>query len=176
MAVANTPEARARGLTGRMALPEDEGMLFVFPQPTRGAFWNRDTLIPLSVAFADAEGRIVDLVDLPSVLETRSRIVRVLARQPYRYVLEVNRGWFGRRGVRVGDRMMVDRMGRMLGMSQPSTGQSVPRIQDLRSIAEGMTLTPSAKAALLRLLEAQEGLSSVTKGVLRRLLDTVRAG
>ena len=96
--VAATPSARRRGLMHRESLPEDRGMLFIFPREKLLTFWMKDTHIPLSIAFAREDGTIVRIADL----EPRSERA-VSSRSPARYALEMNRGWFARRGVLEGD-------------------------------------------------------------------------
>lgn len=96
--VARTPEARAKGLMGRKHLGKDEGMLFVFEEEGYHSFWMKNTLIPLSIAFIDREGRIVKIVDMEPLSLTSHT-----PSQPILYALEMNRGWFSRNGVRVGD-------------------------------------------------------------------------
>src|SRR3712207_9276328 len=61
--IADDTQEMARGLMGRTALAEDAGMLFVYPEERELSFWMKDTLIPLSIAFMDSEGRIVDIQD-----------------------------------------------------------------------------------------------------------------
>lgn len=96
--VAATPSARRRGLMHRDSLPDDRGMLFIFPREKLLTFWMKDTHIPLSIAFARADGTIVHIADL----EPRSERP-VSSRSPARYALEMNRGWFLRHGVLEGD-------------------------------------------------------------------------
>jgi uncharacterized membrane protein (UPF0127 family) len=62
--VADSDDERAAGLMNRESLPEDAGMIFVFPEDHSGGFWMKDTLIPLSIAFADADGRILRILDM----------------------------------------------------------------------------------------------------------------
>jgi len=96
--LAATRAARARGLMFRKSLPDDHGMLFLFPEATVLDFWMKDTSIPLSIAFADASGRIVRIADMePNSLADVSSVV------PARYALEMNRGWFARHGIAEGD-------------------------------------------------------------------------
>jgi uncharacterized membrane protein (UPF0127 family) len=96
--IADDPDERRRGLMHRESLPEDHGMLFVFPEERILTFWMKDTPLPLSIAFADAGGRIVRIADLePGSRET------VTSGVPARYALEMNRGWFERKGVFPGD-------------------------------------------------------------------------
>ena len=102
--IAATPAARSCGLSRRSSLPWSRGMLFVYPKSAYPndmtlRFWMRDTRLPLSIAFVDHDGRIVSIQQMkPMQTEERYR-----APEPVRYALEVNRGWFARHGVRVGD-------------------------------------------------------------------------
>ena len=96
--VADTDAEHQLGLMGRTALPEDRGMLFVFDEEQELSFWMKDTLIPLSIAFMDSEGRIVDIQDMEPSKEG------YVSGAPAQYALEVNQGFFEERGVKVGDR------------------------------------------------------------------------
>src|SRR5215203_7432784 len=82
----------------REALAEDAGMLFIFDQEQPLSFWMKDTLIPLSIAYIDGSGTIVDIQDMQPLDETLHP-----SATPARYALEVNQGFFGERGVTVGD-------------------------------------------------------------------------
>jgi uncharacterized membrane protein (UPF0127 family) len=100
--IAANQDSRARGLMFRTDMPADAGMLFVFPSDTEGPFWMMNTYLPLSIAFIGADGRIVSIKDM----QPRSTdLTHPGAR--YRYALEVNQGFFGRTGVRVGDRAEI---------------------------------------------------------------------
>ena len=98
--VASTPDQRSLGLMYRFSLPADHGMLFVFPEPQPLAFWMRNTYIPLSIAFIDAEGRILNVVEMAP---------RSDASHPSRgdalYALEMRKGWFADRGIGPGTRV-----------------------------------------------------------------------
>ncbi|AKJ28646.1 DUF192 domain-containing protein [Caldimonas brevitalea] len=95
--VARTPEQRATGLMHRKSLAPNEGMLFVFEQPATQCFWMKNTLIPLSIAFLDDKGAVVNIADMqPQSLDSHC------SKQPVRYALEVNQGWFAKRGVKPG--------------------------------------------------------------------------
>jgi uncharacterized protein len=96
--IADTPEERQTGLMGRSALAEDAGMLFVYDREQVLSFWMKDTLIPLSIAYLDVEGRIVDIQDMQPLDETSHP-----SAEPAQYALEVNQGFFEGRGVMVGD-------------------------------------------------------------------------
>jgi uncharacterized protein len=93
---------RARGLMYRTALGENRGMLFVYPDERKLSFWMKNTLIPLSIAFIDSERRIVDIQDMKPLDD---RPPHYVSSEPVQYALEVNRGFFERRSVRVGDRV-----------------------------------------------------------------------
>ena len=102
--VADTEPEHQLGLMGRTALPEDRGMLFVFDEEQELSFWMKDTLIPLSVAFMDSEGRIVDIQDMKPLDDDPPHYVSA---EPAQYALEVNQGFFEERGVEVGDEVEV---------------------------------------------------------------------
>ena len=96
--IADTPIRQERGLMNRTTMAEDQGMIFVFPEATTVSFWMHDTLLPLSIAFIDANRRIVDLQDMQPLDETLHS-----SAQPYVYALEVNQGYFRRHNIAVGD-------------------------------------------------------------------------
>ena len=96
--VARTEEEKSRGLMFRDKLGPDEGMLFVYDREEYLSFWMKNTPLPLSIAFLGKDGRIVDLQDLePFDLRTRT------SARPAKYALEMNRNWFRKNGVQVGD-------------------------------------------------------------------------
>jgi uncharacterized protein len=106
--IADTPESREVGLMNRPSLPDDAGMLFVFETTSIWAFWMKNTLIPLSVAFIDDEWKIVDIQDMrvgPNP-ETGQLDIYVAAKRS-RYALEVNQGLFARRGISVGAKVIL---------------------------------------------------------------------
>ena len=95
--VASTPAQHQTGLMHRREMPTHEGMLFVFPRAGTQCFWMRNTLIPLTAAFIADDGRIVNLADMQPLSEESH-----CSTEPVRYVLEMNQGWFARRGVAPG--------------------------------------------------------------------------
>ncbi len=99
--IANTPEQRTLGLMYRHTLAEDAGMLFVFKAPARVSFWMKNTLIPLDIIFADADGKIIGIVRNAEPLSERWLSVDGLSK----YVLEVNAGFCARHGIVPGDRL-----------------------------------------------------------------------
>ena len=99
--IADDDFERGRGLMYRTALAENRGMLFVYEVEQKLSFWMKNTHIPLSIAFMDAEGRIVDIQDMEPLDDDPPSYVSA---EPARYALEVNQGFFEERGVKVGDR------------------------------------------------------------------------
>lgn len=98
--VAATEPQRATGLMHRRMLPENRGMLFVFPHAAPQSFWMMNTYIPLSIAFIDEHGAIVNIADMkPLTADSRH------STRPARYALEMNRGWFAKRGIKAGARV-----------------------------------------------------------------------
>ena len=97
--LATTPEARSCGLSLRDSLPANRGMLFVYADPKILTFWMKNTRIPLSIAFIDANGRIVGIQKMNPFPTTTVYASPV----PALYALEVNQGWFEENGVGVGD-------------------------------------------------------------------------
>jgi uncharacterized membrane protein (UPF0127 family) len=96
--VAKTPEETNRGLMGRKRLGKEEGMLFIFEKEDYHSFWMKDTLIPLSIAFIDKDGRIVWITEMkPLTLDSH------VPPKPILYALEMNRGWFSSHGIKAGD-------------------------------------------------------------------------
>ncbi|MDQ4128939.1 MAG: DUF192 domain-containing protein [Actinomycetota bacterium] len=102
--IADEPDEQAKGLMDRTALGEDRGMLFVFPSEEEHSFWMKNTLIPLSIAYIDADGRIVDIQDMRALDDEPPHYVSA---EPAQYALEVNGGFFDERGVDVGDRVSL---------------------------------------------------------------------
>lgn len=98
--VAATVETRMKGLMYREKLGRNDGMVFVFEDPGYHAMWMRNTLIPLSVAFVDGDGQILNIADM----EPRSDDPHAAA-GPARYAIETNKGWFAARRIKAGDRV-----------------------------------------------------------------------
>lgn len=95
--LALTPEQQATGMMFRRQMGSNEGMLFVAPDKGIRCFWMRNTFIPLSIAFLDDDGRIVNIADMqPQSDQTHC------STEPVRHALEVNQGWFAKRGIKPG--------------------------------------------------------------------------
>jgi uncharacterized protein len=91
---------RAQGLMFRKSLERSAGMLFIFDAPAVHCMWMKNTYIPLSVAFIDDDGAILNIADMQPHSE-RSHC----AAKPARYALEMNRGWFAERGIKPGTKL-----------------------------------------------------------------------
>jgi uncharacterized protein len=95
--VAQTSDEHMTGLMFRKEMPQHEGMLFVFDQPSKQCFWMKNTLLPLSAAFIDDDGTLVNVEDMkPQTLDSHC------SAKPVRYVLEMNQGWFSKKGIKPG--------------------------------------------------------------------------
>ena len=98
--VAASPQERQTGLMHRKEMPAHEGMLFVFEQPATQCFWMKNTLLPLTAAFVADDGTIVNLADMKPQTEDSH-----CSAKPVRYVLEMNQGWFAKRGIQAGAKL-----------------------------------------------------------------------
>lgn len=98
--LARTPEQRMIGLMFRDKLGINDGMLFVFEEPATQCFWMKNTLIPLSVAYISNDGKVVNIADMaPKSLQPHCSV------EPVRFALEMNQGWFAKRGIKPGFRL-----------------------------------------------------------------------
>jgi len=98
--VAASDPQRSQGLMHRAKLGRDDGMLFIFDEPGYHSMWMKNTVIALSVAFVDAEGRILNILDMePQTLDSH------MAAGPARYAIETNKGWFAAKGIKAGDKV-----------------------------------------------------------------------
>jgi uncharacterized protein len=104
--VADTQEKRDKGLMFVRKLPKNEGMLFVFSGKTYGGFWMKNTLIPLSIAFLDSDGKILKILDM---VPCKKDICPTYDPELfYHYALEVNLGWFEKNQIKRGDFVKLD--------------------------------------------------------------------
>jgi uncharacterized protein len=98
--LASTPQSRMIGLMMRERLATNHGMVFVFEDKSQHCFWMRNTLIPLSIAFIDDDGTIVNIADMTPKSEAST-----CPQRPVRYALEMDQGWFAKRGVTAGKKI-----------------------------------------------------------------------
>lgn len=98
--LARTPQEREIGLMGRRSMGASDGMLFVFEQPGLQCFWMKNTVLPLSIAFLADDGTVVNIADMkPQTLDSHC------SSKPVRFALEMNQGWFAKRGVKAGTKL-----------------------------------------------------------------------
>ena len=98
--LARSPQEQEIGLMYRSTMPQNEGMLFVFPEAHQQCFWMKNTQIPLTAAFVAADGTIVNLEDMkPQTTDSHC------SAKPVPYVLEMNQGWFAKKGIKAGMRL-----------------------------------------------------------------------
>ena len=98
--VAQTAQEHSIGLMFRPSMPTNDGMLFIFDRPGQQCFWMKNTLIPLSVAFLADDGSVVNIENMaPQTLDGHC------SAKPVRFVLEMNEGWFAKRGIKPGFRL-----------------------------------------------------------------------
>ena len=98
--IADSDSERRKGLMYRDSLPEDRGMLFVYPFARKVSFWMMNTGIPLSAAYIKSDGTISEIIDLVPYDKTSRP-----SKEAVKFIIEVNRGWFDERGIRPGDRV-----------------------------------------------------------------------
>jgi uncharacterized protein len=99
--IADNMSARSNGLMMRNKMAANEGMLFVFEQPQAHCFWMRNTLLPLSIAFLDDDGVVVNIADMqPKSDESHC------AKKPVRFALEMNQGWFATKGIKADSKIV----------------------------------------------------------------------
>ncbi len=98
--VAQTPLQRQIGLMNRPSMPPNGGMLFAFEAPAQQCFWMKNTLLPLSIAFLADDGTIVNIEEMKAqTLESHC------SKKPVRFALEMNQGWFDKRGIKPGTKI-----------------------------------------------------------------------
>lgn len=98
--LAMTQDQQSKGLMHRREMRQNEGMLFVFEQPSRQCFWMKNTLLPLTAAFVADDGTITNLENMePQTTNPHCSV------KPVRYVLEMNQGWFSKRGIKAGSKL-----------------------------------------------------------------------
>ncbi|MFC3094578.1 DUF192 domain-containing protein [Alteromonas sediminis] len=97
-----TYEQRARGLMFRKSMCADCGMIFTFSRPIEASIWMKNTYIPLDLAYVDTEGQITGIYTLEP-----HDLTSVVSKKKVRYAIEMNRGWFEKNGVKVGDTVVL---------------------------------------------------------------------
>ena len=98
--LAQTPDERSTGLMFRTTMGANEGMLFAFEQAGTQCFWMKNTLLPLSIAFVTDDGSVVNIDEMKA-----QTLASHCSTKPVRYVLEMNQGWFAKRGIKAGSKL-----------------------------------------------------------------------
>ncbi len=98
--VARTPEQQQTGMMMRTEMATHEGMLFVFDDVSPRCFWMKNTLLPLSIAFIEDDGTVVNIAEMKPRSEASH-----CSEKPVRYALEMNQGWFSKRAIKPGFRI-----------------------------------------------------------------------
>ena len=108
VALANTDNTRAMGLMYVEQMANDEGMLFIFPDTQRRAFWMKNTLIPLDILYFDQNRKLVSISEnTPPCKNTTTRCPNYPSAKPAKYVLEINAGLSQKHGFKVGDELII---------------------------------------------------------------------
>jgi uncharacterized protein len=102
--VAADPAARARGLMGRTSVPRGTGMVFLYPEDVAEAYWMKNTLVPLSIAFVAADGQVVSVAEMTPC--TADPCPSYAPAGPYRYAVELAAGSFGEAGIGPGAKVV----------------------------------------------------------------------
>ncbi len=100
-----SPAQVQAGLMFRKEMPENSGMLFVFSDPHRASFWMRNTVLPLTCAYIDPNGVILEIHDMKPLDESGIEA----SSDNVQFVLEMNRGWFARHNVSTGAVVRTER-------------------------------------------------------------------
>ena len=100
--IADTDFSRAKGLMFRDSLDEDKGMLFIFPDMNMRGFWMKNTLIPLSIAYAN---EMCEIINIEKMIPHDHR--NTMSKGPAKYAIEANAGWFDKNGIQVGDKFEI---------------------------------------------------------------------
>ncbi|MGE4157560.1 MAG: DUF192 domain-containing protein [Planctomycetota bacterium] len=95
--ICDSPSERARGLRGHPPLEGNQGLLFVYPEPKKCSYWMKDVPYPIDLAFIDAKGVVLEIVDMKALDETP-----VSSPSAVRFVLEMRQGWFREQGLEKG--------------------------------------------------------------------------
>lgn len=103
--IAQTELQLKRGLMNRTQLKEDEGMLFVFDKDQILNFWMKNTLIDLSIAYINSNYEVVDIQDMNVINLDEKAPVMYPSKSPAKYALEMNKGWFNRNNISIGDKV-----------------------------------------------------------------------
>lgn len=102
--IAQTPQEKATGLMNRKTMPEDSGMLFVFPNESHLSFWMKNTFVPLTIGFFDSKMKLLETKDMEPHLGPvpDEKLPHYSSSQPAQYALEMPKGWFVKNKIKPG--------------------------------------------------------------------------
>lgn len=100
--IADEPHEQSRGLSGRKFLEENDGMLFIFPQPDKHSFWMKDMKFPLDIIWIDEK---LTIVDMAKNLSPETFPATFSPSSPVKYVIEINAGWSDKNNITIGDKV-----------------------------------------------------------------------
>ena len=98
-------EDRKKGLMNRRSIPNDYGMLFIWPYERKQCMWMKNTYVPLSVAYIDIKGKIIEIYDMVPFSKDS-----VCSSKAAKYALEVNSGWFEEKNINIGDSIEIKKI------------------------------------------------------------------
>ncbi|MGE4132263.1 MAG: DUF192 domain-containing protein [Bdellovibrionales bacterium] len=105
--VADSGEGRADGLMHIKSLPKDTGMIFVFDEEQPLGFWMKNTVMPLSIGFVDAKGKLIDIQEMEVAPAMSMQIPTYRSRGPALFAIEMSKGWFAKNKIKTGDRLSL---------------------------------------------------------------------
>jgi uncharacterized membrane protein (UPF0127 family) len=103
--IADTPDKSAKGLMFRKKMPDNHGMLFIFPDEQQRSFWMKNTFLPLSIGYFSKEKTLIDIQDMEPVKSEMEQPKIYPSSSPAKYALEVNQGWFKKNGIKIGAKL-----------------------------------------------------------------------
>lgn len=105
--IAQSPLERTQGLSKRPSLGENEGMLFIFDEPHLLSFWMKDTEIPLSIGFFDAEGKLLEVKEMEPIQPGQKQQPIYRSERAAMYAVETNKGWFQKHKISKGAQLTL---------------------------------------------------------------------
>lgn len=101
--IAKTRQQQERGLMFREKMPANHGMLFIFEQEQPLSFWMKNTYIDLSIAYIGKDKKIIDIIDMKATSSLQTELPSYPSSKPAMFALEMNRGWFTKNRIKIGD-------------------------------------------------------------------------
>ncbi len=102
--LAESPDQQEKGLMFRKKLSDDQGMLFIFTDEKLTSFWMKNTLVPLSIGYFDKDKTLLEILDMEPASPIDNSPPLYSNKKPAKFALEVPKGWFQRKKIKVGDK------------------------------------------------------------------------